>query len=189
MRRIIISTIFLLLFIACTTPTGRVNSNGDKIETQYLKVEKAILDFATAHPNWAQNDVIQEKTCDSLTQQLKPLIKEGLYDDLPFKFDAVEEFVEKGKKGYLALFNFDKERYDYDRISHDFLLSIYGIVDDKMLNQLKQGDIYYVKGDLLKFKSDKFYLMTKGSNDKSIGTVLLPNIRIKVKEVIPVTLQ
>jgi hypothetical protein len=57
---------------------------------------------------WRKNDFIQEKTCDTLTHQLKPSIKEGLYDDLSFKFDAVEEFVKKGKKGYLPLFNFDK---------------------------------------------------------------------------------
>jgi len=90
-----------------------------------------------------------------------PLIKEGLYDDLPFKFAAVEEFTEKGQKGYLALFNFDKDRYGYDRIPNDFLLSVFGIVEQKMLDTLKQGAVYYLKGEVLFLRRINFSCIKK----------------------------
>jgi len=46
----------LFILISCSNPT-----NKSKPETEYLKVEKAILDFAKAHPNLGQNDVLEKE--------------------------------------------------------------------------------------------------------------------------------
>jgi hypothetical protein len=181
-KRILV--ILILLIHGCSNPTDRSTNKPNQPEVKYLKVEKAILDFIQLHPNWGQNDIVQEKTFDTLTKQLNPLIYEGLYDDLPFKFEAVEQYQENGKKGYLALFNFDNDKFEYGSMPKKFILSIYGIVDEKMLDTLKQDSSYFLRGKVLKFKTDKFYLI-KGS-DQSIDMVGLPNIRLKITQVIPV---
>lgn len=171
-----------ILLYSCSTN----NMDNKKEEIKYLKVEKMIMDFIKENPNWKQNDIIQQKSCDSLAQKIVPLIADSLYEDLPFVFEEIQEYEENGVKGYLALFNFDKDRFEDDRIANGFLLSVFGIVDESMVKELKNGESYFLKGKLLEFKS-KFYMMTPTTleEDKIVGDVLLPNVRMKIEKVIP----
>ncbi len=175
---------YCLIFNSCTNN----ETEPVKKDIDYLIVEKLILDYLKENPEWKKNEIIQQKACDSLAQQLIPLIEDDLYWDLPFKFEAVQEYSENGEKGYLALFNFDNDKFEDDRIANGFLLSVYGIIDESMINQLESGKSYYIKGDFLEFKS-KFFMMTPRSyeEDKIVGDILLPNIRMKIEEIIPIS--
>ncbi len=180
------SNLLIICFIgiySCNTN----NIENKKEEIKYVKVEKIILDFINENPNWNQNDIIQQKYCDSLAQKIVPLIADSLYEDLPFKFEEIQEYFDNGKKGYLALFNFDNDKFSDDRISNGFLLSIFGIVDESMVNELKNGESYFIRGKLLEFKT-KFYMMSDNESyeKKIVGDILLPNVRMKIEKITPI---
>ena len=86
----------------------------------------------------------------------------------------------KGEKSYLALFNFDKDKFEGNRLAKTFILSVYGVVDETMIAKLKQGNSYFIKGKVLKFKTDKFTVIKNSVTDNIIDFVLLPNVRMKI---------
>lgn len=169
-----------ILLYSCSTEIA----NDKKKVIKYLKVEKMIMEYINENPNWKQNDIIQQKSCDSLAQKIVPLIADNLYEDLPFVFEKIQEYEENGVKGYLALFNFDGDKFEDDRVANGFLLSIFGIVDESMLKELKNGESYFIRGKLLEIKS-KFYMMTPSALEeaKMVGDILLPNVRMKIEKV------
>lgn len=159
-----------------------------KEEISLLKIEEIIHDFVVKNPEWCKNEIVRGESCDSLSKTLLPLVSKNIYDDLPFTFEDIQEYEEGGKKGYLALFNFDDSNFEYDRISNGFILSVFGIVNESMVDQLETGKTYMLKGKVLEIKSS-FSMLCPGTleEDKNVGEILLPNIRLQVEKIIPIS--
>lgn len=179
-----------LSFISCES------TQTEKPVIKYLKAEKVIDDFIRKNPNWNQNSVILEKSEASLQGILVPLINSSsLYDDLPMKLTMLESLSESMRQLKMecsdcentntALFEFDNRWFHSDRIAYGFNLKMVSTVSDSIANKLKTGEVYYIKGKVLKIESALSMLEPVTSESRKVD-VLLPSIDIEPIEIVPV---
>ena len=109
------------------------------------RVIKFINEFKKKCPSWNQNDIIREKTNEVFGAEfaLTKMSDKSFLSDIPLKLKGIKEYS-SGK--YAA--NLYYESYSYGIIVH---FNIIGLISEKYIDTLKQGNKYSVKGKFLKF--------------------------------------
>ncbi|MGN6343271.1 MAG: hypothetical protein ACTHML_19995 [Ginsengibacter sp.] len=172
-----------VFFISCNSGQDH-NSTQKNNRASGYKIETELKEFLKENPTWNNNDVSKENFYELLAKEFNPKIKSGILEELPFEFAGVEKYEEKGKIGYLGIMNFDKGKQNSNTLASKFGLSILIFLDRAAVDTLKQGNIYYIKGDFKSFQNDKYLILeTIGQQSKEIDYFSLPTERIKVTEI------
>lgn len=140
MRRNILLLLCLIALFACNNVQRQQNENEDKLRLR--TIDSICVVYVESHLNGFNNEITREKTAKELQRIIidSLIANNNLLWELPLKYESV---VDKGNN-FIVRFS-TGYRYQWtERRICDIDLWIYSIVDDEIINRLKEKETYYL---------------------------------------------
>ena len=114
----------------------------------YPYLVQKIKDFKNEHPTWDNNDFVR----DSINKYFIDSVnfwfsQQQVLDSLPIEIESVGKYTDKGKPMFAAL-AYAGDGYRSVWTASD--IDLYLLVDADMASFLKDGEQYYVRGNIIK---------------------------------------
>ena len=141
MRRNTLIILFgLIVLFACNNVQRQQNESEDRVRLR--TIDSICIVYVENHLDGFNNEITREKTATELQRTIIDTLtaNTNLLYELPLKYESV---VDKGNK-YIVRFS-TGYRYQWtERRICDIDLWIYSIVDDEIINRLKDKETYYL---------------------------------------------